>query len=69
MERDKSHKDQIERWAKFVKENPLIWKNELKDFLDSQIIMSENFYQRLGKTEIGKKKIVLIRNERRILTR
>ena len=55
--REKSHEDQIERWAKYVKENPDKWKAQLKPFLDSQIIMARRFYKKLAKTTEGKLKI------------
>lgn len=60
--RDKSHEEQIERWAKYVKENPDKWKSRLKPFLDSQIIMAQRFYRKLAETEEGKKKISELMN-------
>jgi len=59
--RDKSHSEQIERWAKFVRDNPNKWKAEFKKFSDAQIIMARNFYKRLSKTKGGMKKIALLR--------
>ena len=61
MERDKTHEEQIERWAEYVKFHPKDWKKKLKPFLDSQIIISRRFYRRLAETEEGKKKIELLR--------
>ena len=55
--RDKSHEEQIERWAKFVRENPKEWKKHLKPFLDAQIIMANRFYSKLAESEEGKEKI------------
>ncbi len=63
MERDKSHQEQIERWAKYVKENP-DWKKKLKPFLDGQIIMAQRAYKTLSETEEGKRKINLIRENK-----
>ena len=60
--RDKSHDEQIERWAKFVRENPSEWKKHLKPFLDSQIIMANRFYKKLSETEEGRAKIKILRN-------
>lgn len=60
--RDNSHKEQVERWAKYVKENPDKWKAKLKPFLDSQIIMSRRFYKKLAETENGRNKITQLRN-------
>jgi len=59
--RDKTHAEQIERWAKYVKENPSKWKKNLKPFLDSQIIMSRRFYSKLAEAKDGKKKIEILR--------
>lgn len=56
MERDKSHAEQIERWASYVKNNS-DWKTKLKPFLDGQIIMARRVYKKLSKTEEGRKKI------------
>lgn len=64
MERDKSHQEQIERWAKYVKENQ-DWKKKLKPFLDGQIIIARRAYKNLSKTEEGKRKINLIKNNRK----
>lgn len=64
MERDKTHNEQIERWARFVKDNPLEWKKKLKPFLDAQIIMSRRFYKKLAETPEGREKINRLRHLR-----
>ena len=56
MQRDKSHAEQIERWANYVKDNP-DWKLKLKDFLDAQIIMARRAYKKLAETSEGREKI------------
>jgi len=61
--RDKSHDEQIERWAKFVKENPSDWKKHLKPFLDAQIIMANRFYKRLINTPGGEEKAKILRTK------
>ena len=43
VERDKSHDDELVRWAEYVKKNPDKWKAKLKPFLDSQIIIARRF--------------------------
>ena len=58
--RDKSHSDQVERWARYVKENS-DWKKKLKPFLDSQIIISNRFYKKIAQTPKGAEKIKLLR--------
>jgi hypothetical protein len=60
MERDKSHSEQIERWAKYVLENPN-WKEKLKPFLDGQIIMARRAHKKLGETEEGRIKLNKLR--------
>ena len=60
--RDKTHREQIERWAEYVKNNPKEWKKKLKPFLDAQIIMARRFYSKLAETEEGRKKIELLRS-------
>lgn len=42
-ERDKSHEEELVRWAEYVRENPDKWKEKLKPFLDSQIIIAKRF--------------------------
>lgn len=60
--RDKSHEDQIERWADFVKNNPISrWKPEVKKIVDSQIAMANRFYARLAQTKSGRDKIKKLR--------
>ena len=60
--RDKTHLNQVERWANYVKENPDKWKSKLKPFIDAQILMSRRFYKNLAQTEEGRKKIEELRD-------
>lgn len=60
--RDKTHLEQIERWAEYVRENPDKWKSKFKDFIDSHIIMARRFYSKLAETEEGREKIRLLRS-------
>ena len=62
--RNKTHLEQIERWGRFVKENPDNWKKEHSEFIDSQIKKSWDFYERLEKTKHGKEKIEKLRKLR-----
>ncbi|MDP2672467.1 MAG: hypothetical protein Q8O84_01500 [Nanoarchaeota archaeon] len=59
--RDKTHKDQIERWAIEVKTNPN-WKKELKPFLDAQIINAIIKYKKILSLPNGEEKLNKIRN-------
>lgn len=61
--RDRTHTEHVERWAKFVKENPRsIWIREVGPLIDAQIIMANSFYERLAKVEGGTEKIKKLRN-------
>ncbi|HJX50629.1 MAG TPA: hypothetical protein VJ438_04150 [Candidatus Nanoarchaeia archaeon] len=62
--RDKSHDEQIIRWAEYVRNNPEKWKAKVKPFIDNQIIIARRFYKKLGETEKGREKIRLLLNER-----
>ncbi len=55
--RDKTHMEQVVRWARFVKNNDIsVWKQQVKPLIDSQIIMANRFYSNLIKTKEGKLK-------------
>lgn len=58
--RDKTHSEQIERWAKYVRENPN-WKKELKKILDAQLIIARRVYANLENSEEGREKIIRLR--------
>lgn len=60
--RDKSHDEQVVRWAEFVKGHPInVWKPEVKKIVDSQVILANEFYKRLARTKDGKEKIAKLR--------
>jgi len=52
--RDKTHVEQVERWAIFCRENPLEFKKRVKPLIDSQIIIARRFFKNLSKTEEGR---------------
>jgi len=55
--RDKTHTEFIERWVDFMKTHAFSeWKKQQSDFLDSQIVHSMEFYQRLLKEPNGSEK-------------
>lgn len=63
--RDKTHMEQVERWARFVRDNPRsVWKAEVGPLIDAQIMMAERFYSRLEKTPGGREKIRKLRELR-----
>lgn len=60
--RDRTHSEQVIRWAEFVKTHPRsVWIREVGPLVDSQIIMANAFYERLAKTEGGLEKIRQLR--------
>lgn len=63
--RDPGHAEQIERWARFVRDNPIeVWKPQHSAFIDSQLGMANAFYQRLAKQPGGKEIIERLRRMR-----
>ena len=63
--RDRTHSEQVTRWAEYVKKHPRsVWIKEVKPLIDSQIIMANNFYESLSKTEGGIEKIRKLRETR-----
>ena len=62
VKRDKTHMEQVERWAEFVKTHPReVWIKQTGPLVDSQIIMANRFYERLSSTEGGMDKIKKLR--------
>lgn len=56
--RDKTHAEQVDRWALFVKNHPRSeWIKHVKPLIDSQISMADRFYRKLEKQEGGVEKI------------
>lgn len=61
-QRDRTHAEQVERWANFVKTHPRsVWIKQVGPLVDSQIMMANRFYDRLSKTEGGLEKIRKLR--------
>jgi hypothetical protein len=58
--RDKTHDEQIERWARNVKSNPN-WKRDMKPFLDAQIINARESYKKILLLPNGMDKLKRIR--------
>ncbi len=62
--RDKTHMEQVERWALFVKNHPRSeWIKHIKPLIDSQINMADRFYQKLKKQKNGMEKIRKLREK------
>jgi hypothetical protein len=64
MESEKSHDEQVVRWAKFVRDNPDKWKPQLNSFIDAQFEIALRFYKNLAKTEGGMETLKRIREAR-----
>ena len=65
MARDKSHSEQVKRWANFVKSKPIeIWKPALNDLINSQYEIALRFYKNLEKTKEGRETLERLKKER-----
>lgn len=53
-----THEDQIERWVKFMKENPTKWKKIHTQFINSLFLNQRRVYKELSKTKEGRKKLI-----------
>jgi hypothetical protein len=62
MNERKSHSEQVERWANFVKENPEKWRSEHNEFINALFENHYQFIERLLKTPHGKEKIIKLYN-------
>lgn len=52
--RDKTHNEQIERWADYVRETPKeVWKPKFNEFIDAQFDMADKFRTKLKQSERG----------------
>lgn len=60
------HNNFIERWAKFMKENPDKWKKIHTEFIDAQFEKANSVIKELSKTKEGKEKIIKIYNIKNI---
>lgn len=52
-----SHLEQVERWARFIRNNPAKWKKAHTKFINALFKMHKDFYKRLAKTPEGNEKI------------
>lgn len=59
--RDKSHAEQVERWAEYCRTHS-DWKQKLNRFINAQFELSRRFYKKLAETEEGREKIKELRN-------
>jgi hypothetical protein len=54
--RDKTHLEQIKRWAEYVKDNS-DWKKKHTEFINAQFEISSRFYKKLAETPEGREKV------------
>ena len=52
--------DEIDRWIKYMKENPNTWKAKHTEFINAQFDKAYRFIDKLSKTQEGKQKIISI---------
>lgn len=59
---DKSHEEQVIRWAEFVRDNPDKWKAIHTKFINAQFQKHKQLIARLLKDSNGKTKIIELYN-------
>ena len=64
--KDKTHMEQVERWAYYVRDHPNDWKKPHTEFINALFKKQEDFIKRLAKTKEGKEKIIKLYNIKNI---
>jgi hypothetical protein len=54
--------EEIDRWIKFMKENPNTWREIHNKFINAQFIKQKEFAKRILKEPNGKEKLMKIYN-------
>ncbi len=63
--RDKTHNEQIERWAAFIKNKPQEeWRPKFNEFINAQFLLARKFYKNLEKSEKGREILENLRKKR-----
>jgi len=57
MRERESHKEQIERWAQFVRQNPDGWKKIHTKFINAIFEKHQQFINKMLETPLGKEKL------------
>jgi len=60
--RDPTHMEQVERWARFVRNNPVSWKQKHTDFINALCEKANHAIEQLSKEKI--KRLYNITNEK-----
>ncbi len=55
---DRQREEQIDRWAKYVRESNGGWKKAHAEFINAQFDKADAFYRRLAAQPGGKEKII-----------
>ncbi|HIJ11070.1 TPA: hypothetical protein HA278_03350 [Candidatus Woesearchaeota archaeon] len=61
-----SHMEQVERWAKFVRDNPTKWQKPHAEFIDALFQNQKRVLLELLKQPNGKEKIIKLYNIKNI---
>ena len=54
----KSHLEQVERWARYVRDNPQKWKESHTTFINALFEKNEEVISKILNTKNGKEKII-----------
>lgn len=65
--RDKSHLQQVERWAEFCRSHPYEWKMVQKEFINAQFAMSERFFKKMLESPQGKERLEELRKNKLLI--
>lgn len=58
--RDQRHREQVERWATFVRENPRTWKAPHTEFINALFQKNQQVIEKLLQTPGGKEKLMAL---------
>lgn len=56
--RDPTHMQQVERWARFVKENPMKWKEQHTQLINAIYEKASAAIEKIAKEKNGREKIM-----------
>ena len=62
--RDKTHMEHVERWARFVRDNPTKWKASHTAFINAVYEKAAEARERIAKLPDGKEKLAKLREMR-----
>ena len=63
--RDKTHMEQVERWAKFVRNNSRSkWKPRLNAIINAQFEIASRFFKKMAESDEGRGILKRLREEK-----